>query len=309
MSENDYDVWQEFSCDGIGDPNATPDVVNILMDGCFRDNIWQLFSDPRFSFYAYYPESIYKQPMPKFRILSMIHGSSRDISWYTNRGNQNSPASFQALADKYDLIFVVPIFPVGPTDSRHIVNYHALRDSGIDYDEVLISMIAQIKQRVPTLDTKNILLGGHSGGGQYTMRFLYCHPELLMAASIGAPGDPTLLDGSLDYPWGIRDFEERYGRAIDFSELRKPVVQLLIGDKDSQQLLKSPTGSTRRERMDNLYRSLSEHGVYCRYDILENYGHSSSFNPEQRCGKIIEFFTEVLEGRFTEDRKKSNNQV
>ena len=62
---------------------------------------------------------------------------------------------------------------------------------------------------------------GHSGGGQFTNRFLFAHPERLKAVSIGAPGRPTFLNFEEDYFWGVRDFEKYFDKKLDLEAVRK----------------------------------------------------------------------------------------
>ena len=73
-------------------------------------------------------------------------------------------------------------------------------------------------------------MAGFSGGGQFTNRLLYLHPERLDAVSTGAPGRVTMLDENLKWPAGIKDvFEVFDGVVINKSKIRDVNIQLVVG--------------------------------------------------------------------------------
>jgi len=72
-------------------------------------------------------------------------------------------------------------------DPEDLHNFKFIQYQDIRFDQVLLDIVDEVGERF-NLDTDRFCLHGFSGGGQFTHRFLYLHPDRLAAASIGAPG-------------------------------------------------------------------------------------------------------------------------
>ncbi len=142
-------------------------------------------------------------------------------------------------------------------------------------------------------DFGRFLLFGYSGGGHFAHRFLYIHPEKLLGVSVGAPGSVTLLDDSKAWWPGIQNFEQIFGKPLNYSALREVMVQLVVGkvDLETGRLPTGPAaattcrmhdaGVTRIERNTALLNSLREHGIDAIQDIVPNVGHDGMKVLEQ----------------------------
>ncbi len=67
--------------------------------------------------------------------------------------------------------------------------YKYLSEPCIRYDDILLDMVAEVKERWG-LAGDRFGLFGFSGGAQFVNRFLLLRPRSLWAASIGAPCGP-----------------------------------------------------------------------------------------------------------------------
>ncbi|GAA1656781.1 hypothetical protein GCM10009744_57000 [Kribbella alba] len=93
---------------------------------------------------------------------------------------------------------------------------------------MLLAIVDEVAERFP-VESEQFYLHGFSGGGQFTHRLRYLHPDRLAAASIPAPGRITQLDDSLPWWLGTKGFEEKFGQPVDFEALRRVPIQLVVG--------------------------------------------------------------------------------
>ena len=149
-------------------------------------------------------------------------------------------------------------------------------------------MVEDMANRYPGIHTDRFFLFGHSGGGQFTNRFLFAHPDRLLAVSIGAPGRPTFLDLNEDYFWGVRDFKEYFGKSVDIEAVKQIPVQITVGENDTKFIGDSPYGTNRVERMKSLQKNLEDWGVKTELQILPGFGHEGG--ERERVRTAQEFF-------------------
>ncbi len=161
-----------------------------------------------------------------------------------------------------------------------------LIEGDIRYDKVLLDMVSEVGERYGKRFDKFALFG-YSGGGQYVNRFAYVHPERLWAASIGAPGNVTVLDHNKDWWLGLGGFERQFGKPFDLAALQRVPVQMIVGRADLETWeITVPKGSamylpgindagaTRPERLRTLKASFEAAGVQVRFDELDNIAHN-----------------------------------
>jgi predicted esterase len=202
-----------------------------------------LHTDPRFSYTLYVPDSNYlpQTSSPRLPLIIAIHGTRRE---YIRDRDALIP-----LADNVTTACAIlsPLFPAGITSAEDLGSYKDLvarvKKSGpgnypgsiLNYDLVLDDMIKEVAQRYPGINTEAVFLSGYSGGGQFVHRYLYVHPEHIVAASIGAPGGVTLLDEALPWPSGTADLKKPFPHVekVNMESLRAVVLQVYVGDKDT----------------------------------------------------------------------------
>lgn len=263
-----------------------------------------LNSDPRVSYSLYIPPKHYNPDpsasvdgggLPKLRLLVSIHGSLRDLS-----------ASFNELipfADATPCAILSPLFPAGLDGPYDLDSYKLLRSRTLQSDVALLSILDEVAQRWPGIDTEKFFLMGFSGGGQFTHRFLSLYPERLAAASVGAPGSVTLLDKEKSWPVGIRNVDELFGRSVQPELMRSVAIQLVVGGADVEihgkkefwawlkEIRDKVNGGSaagegkgpmaekvtmtqgRVETIRQLKSSWEEHGIHAQLDVVEGVKH------------------------------------
>lgn len=250
--------------------------------------------DQRFSYCCYVPEDYDEDGDRRYAVAVIVHG--------TERGMQYCRDAFMDFAEANGCIVLAPLFPVGIAAPGELSSYKLLRHGALHYDAVLLSMVDELQDKY-RLAGDRFLLYGFSGGGHFAHRFLYLHPERLLAASIGAPGVVTLLDEKHDFWVGVRDFERRFGKAIDLDAIRRVPVQMLIGGDDTEtwEIAIGPeddwwmpgadlAGANRQDRMRSLKASLERHGIAVRHDVVPGIGH----DDREMLGPVKAFFAGVL---------------
>ena len=253
--------------------------------------------DQRFPYCAYVPQDYDEDGDRTYPIAVIVHGTERGMLAYRD--------AFADFAEENGVIVLCPLFPANICFPGDLSSYKMLRAGDLHYDAVLIDMIEELRERY-RVEGDRVMMYGFSGGGHFTHRFLYLHPERLLAASIGAPGVVTLLDFDHDFWVGVRDFETVFGKPIDLAAMRKVAVQTVIGgdDLETWEITITPddpwcmpgtdiAGATRNDRIRALAASLEQHGVNVRRDIEPGVAH----DDRRLVRHVKDFFATALRAR------------
>lgn len=233
--------------------------------------------DQRFPYCAYVPHDYDEDGSRAYPLAVIVHGTERGMLAYRD--------AFADFAEKNGVIVLCPLFPANICFPGDLSSYKMLRHGGLHYDAVLIDMVEEMRERY-RIEGDRVMMYGFSGGGHFTHRFLMLHPERLLAASIGAPGVVTLLDFEHDFWVGVRDFEQRFGKAVDLAAMRRVAVQMVIGadDLETWEITITPrdgwwmpgadlAGATRNDRIRSLKASLERHGIAVTLDVEPGVAH------------------------------------
>lgn len=250
--------------------------------------------DPRFPYCAYVPDDYEEDGGKTYPLAVIVHGTERGMQAYRD--------AFADFAEANGVIVLCPLFPANICFPGDLSSYKMLRDGDLHYDAVMLDMIAEMQEKYRIAGDR-VMMYGFSGGGHFTHRFLYLHPERLLAASIGAPGVVTLLDFDHDFWVGLRDFEKVFGKPVDLDAIRKVAVQMVIGgdDRETWEITITPddawympgadlAGANRNDRMLALKKSFEQHGIAVRHDIVPGITH----DDRQLISKVKDFFAETL---------------
>ena len=236
-------------------------------------------ADQRFSYCLYVPTDYEQEGGERLRLVVLVHGTARWAEHYRS--------SFADFAQANRALVLAPLFPGGVTEPGELSSYKLIRHGGIAYDDVLLAMVGEVAERY-RLAEGGFLLHGFSGGGHFAHRFLYLHPERLAGVSIGAPGIVTLMDFEHDFWVGLRDFEQRFGKALDLHAIRRVPVHMVIGAEDTEtwEIRLTPADGSwwmdgaeilaeanRLERMTALKESFKAHDIAVEQDIVPGAGH------------------------------------
>ncbi|MFM0041028.1 MULTISPECIES: alpha/beta hydrolase [Paraburkholderia] len=227
-------------------------------------------------------------------LVVVMHGTGRQFTQYRD--------AFAPFGRWNRCIVLCPLFPVGVRGDGERSGFKRLIEGDIRYDKVLLDMVTEVGERYGKRFDKFALFG-YSGGGQYVNRFAYAHPERLWAASIGAPGNVTVLDDTKDWWLGTGGFERHFGKPFDLAALQRVPVQMVVGradletweitvSEDSPMYLPgiNDAGATRPERLRTLKASFEAAGVRVCFDEMANIAH----NGMQVVEVVQDFFAQAL---------------
>ncbi|MBA8902976.1 alpha/beta hydrolase [Phyllobacterium sp. P30BS-XVII] len=261
-----------------------------------RTAIFALKSDPRFHYCLYVPPIVGNGE--KVDLLVAVHGTGR-TSFLDFRDGFAEFGRWNRCA------ILCPIFPIGVRGDDARSGYKFMIEGDIRYDLVLLEMVAEVAAKYQQ-DWDTFAMFGFSGGGHFTHRFAILHPQLLWAASIGAPGSVTLLDPSKDWWVGIRNLEDRFGVTFDREKLARIPVHMVVGDADLETWEitipensvnwmpgANDAGRNRPERLSALRRSFEDAGVSVRFDLVPGISHDRM----QVLDYVQNFLTDVLSER------------
>ena len=233
-------------------------------------------ADPRFHMLLYVPPAAAEgRPVD---LLVAVHGTGRTSALEFRDG-------FAEFGLYNDCAVLCPIFPVNVRGDGARSGYKYLQEGDIRYDEVVLSMVAEMGAKYGQ-DWSRFAIFGYSGGGHFAHRFAILHPDRLWAASIGAPGSVTLLDPDRDWWVGVRDLAERFGRPFDAAALARVPVHMVVGalDLETWEITHKPSsayymegandpGATRPERLRSLKASFEAAGVRVTFDEVAGVSH------------------------------------
>jgi pimeloyl-ACP methyl ester carboxylesterase len=253
-------------------------------------------ADPRLHLLLYVPPAAAEGR--KVDLLVAVHGTGRTSAIDFRDG-------FSEFGLFHDCAILCPIFPVNVLGDGARSGYKYMQEGDIRYDEVVLSMVAEMAAKYHQ-DWSTFAIFGFSGGGHFAHRFAILHPEKLWAASIGAPGSVTLLDPSRDWWVGIRDLEARFGKAFDGEALSNLPVHMVVGDADVEtwEISHKPgstyymdgandAGATRPERLDALAASFRSAGVNVTVDKVAGVSHDRI----KVLGHVKSFLAKILSER------------
>ncbi|MGH8780877.1 alpha/beta hydrolase [Paraburkholderia sp.] len=234
-------------------------------------------------------------------LVVVMHGTGRQFTQYRD--------AFAPFGRWNRCIVLCPLFPVGVLGDGNRSGFKRLIEGDIRYDKVLLDMVSEVGERYRKRFDRFALFG-YSGGGQFVNRFAYVHPERLWAASIGAPGNVTVLDRTKDWWLGTGGFERHFGKPFDAAALQRVPVQMIVGraDLETWEITvrdDSPmyipgindAGATRPDRLRTLKASFEAAGIKVRFDELDNIAH----NGMQVVEVVQDFFAQVLRTRRAGD--------
>ncbi|EIM73550.1 hypothetical protein A33O_15286 [Nitratireductor aquibiodomus RA22] len=250
--------------------------------------------DKRFAYCAYVPEDYEEDGHKTYPLAVIVHGTERGMLAYRD--------AFSDFAEEHGVILLCPLFPANICFPGDLSSYKLLRAGDLHYDAVLLDMIEEMRGRY-RIEGNRFMMYGFSGGGHFTHRFLYLHPERLLAASIGAPGIVTLLDFDQDFWVGVRDFEAVFGKAVDLDAVRGVAVQMIVGGDDTETWEITPepgdawwmpgaelAGKTRIDRLHSLKNSFDKHRIGVELEVVPGSAH----DDRQLIVKVKEFFKKAL---------------
>ncbi|MEZ4520294.1 MAG: hypothetical protein R3A46_01445 [Thermomicrobiales bacterium] len=253
--------------------------------------------DQRCSYCLYVPHDYDEDGDQRYPLVVIVHGTGRTASQYRD--------AFAAFAEREQCIVLAPLFPAGIIEPGEISSYKYIKFHDMRFDLILLAMIDEIGETY-RIDAERFLLQGFSGGGHFTHRFFYLHPQRLMAASIGAPGMVTLLDVSKPWWVGVGNLKEELGIDLDIDAMRRVPVQMIVGGDDVETWeITIPedgrwwmpgvndSGRTRIDRLTSLRESFERHDIDVRFEIVPGVAHVGlSVVP-----LVEKFFSEVLAER------------
>lgn len=212
-----------------------------------------------------------------WRLIVAMHGTGRTAAAYRDH--------FATFADAHDCIILAPLFPVGLIEPGEMSNYKRIKFHDMRFDQLVLDMVDLVGRRYD-IDVTRVALFGFSGGGHFTHRFLYLHPDRLFAASIGAPGGVTLLDDTRDWWVGTRNLRAVFGVDVDLAAMRRVMVQMVVGaeDTDTWEITLKPgmpgwmedaniAGATRIDKIASLKAGFEAAGIAVRHDVLPGVRH------------------------------------
>lgn len=253
-------------------------------------------ADPRFSYGLYLPDSGPEAGKPSLGLVVAVHDSRRKP--------MECVEGFMPFCEAHRLAILAPLFPRDVQGIGCEDGYKFLHEPGLRYDRLLHTLIEELCADAPC-DGSRFFLHGYSGGAQFAHRYLLLHPQRVRAATVGAPGEVTLIDDDVDWWGGVRNVQALFGRTLDPAALRRVPLQLLVGecDTDTDEMIGQPPSrfwptdderrrSNRIDRIRVLRRSLETIGMQPQLELMPGLKHGQGPGPAM--GRAAAFFARQL---------------
>ena len=207
-----------------------------------------------------------------------------------------------------DVLLLAPLVPFNSHGNLDLENYKLIDYEGTRYDLVLLSIIDEVASKYRLAPDNRFNMFGFSGGGHFTHRFYYLHPHRLNAISIGAPGMVTLLNDPRPWWVGTGNLKDRFNARLDFEQLRRVRVHMVIGEEDTQEWSGeiprnsqyylegvdgasfAAAGRNRIERMRTLRQNFEENGIAVEMVLVPGAGHET----DRMFPAMQDFFREAI---------------
>ena len=135
------------------------------------------------------------------------------------------------------------LIPILPSESSIAPYYQQLstecfeneKKPDLDIVEVIDKAKEIMDKEYSTKINDKIFLNGYSSSGCFAQRFSLIYPELIDTACIGgASGSIPIPNTDLDYPLGIKNYEELFGKSFNIEEYKKITFDYYVGSLECE---------------------------------------------------------------------------
>lgn len=220
------------------------------------------------------------------------------------------------ISTELKIPLLVPVFP--RPASQPLMYTHALdRDVMLEslpglkrLDLQLLEMIEDARNILIAMDIQvedKIFMNGFSASATFTNRFSFIHPEKIKALAIGGFNGKLMIPQNeintieLNYPIGVHDFYELFGKSFDIDTYRQIPQFIYMGELDDNDAVQFDDAYDETERKiinDNLSPRVQDRYLACQkiyrennidaiFKTYENVGHWTTSNMNL---EVIKFF-------------------
>ncbi|MBN1910523.1 MAG: Ig-like domain-containing protein, partial [Pirellulales bacterium] len=254
---------------------------------------------------------------PETPIFVSVHGSGTIARKYSHTWYEGA---LRADSEVESLVLVSPEFVLGGRyqGSENPSYAHLSWNSNNDTqaDMALLGIVDQL-EALGLGDAREIYVYGHSGGGQFTERFTWAHPDRVAVGLVAAAGARCFPDEYERYELGIglnvtRPAPDGVDLPANLPEVLDTRLIYRIGENDREVIesdfqsypISTYQGMTRIQRAVNMYEAMNDiapstgrasTSLNHRVAVMEGIGHSGTSEPAEAAAWYRELFAPEVE--------------
>ncbi|AOP33117.1 hypothetical protein A0128_04135 [Leptospira tipperaryensis] len=241
-------------------------------------------SDPSLEYLEYYPKDYDKNK----GVLVIIHSKAYDWDNYLKFG--------KSIADVLHVPLVIPVF------KKEFWDDYAVVINGDQRGDLFLQEILNKVKAEHEVNIDRLYMYGHSGGAQFTHRYILMYGPQVKKAFISAPGWYTFPDSEKNFPTGLKKKKNFPGNvSLEFKNFCNTQLSVTVGELDTLDPAIPKDGSFGKNRLELSKNWVTSLNRFLKQECPEvpeiplyvtpGQGHSGSSNSAQK-GRVIEFLTQ-----------------
>ena len=226
--------------------------LNSVPNRIYPDPV-RIAADPEKGFlspyYLFIPDSLTRIKKPCHAELLVIPnntGKPSDDSSFFDQDARHTIDGWRQFAADMGVVVLIPVFPrpKTPVLYTHALSRAAMLTDSPVFHRLDLQLIAMIddaikREQVMGVDLdKQVFMYGFSAGGMFVNRFVFMHPDRVLAAAFGSPGGWAIVPvaswkgKTLPYPVGTADFRLIVGADFKAEAVAAVPQFLFMGSAD-----------------------------------------------------------------------------
>lgn len=161
---------------------------------------------------------------------------SENVIEALNNGNSIENLLMEAISDS-PIVMPITMDIIDGNDTQQL-SLESIKEDKIDFK--FMQCIKDAQKKIEQISKKKvsekIFLNGYSASGVFAQRFVLAYPEIIDSCLIGgAAGTIPIPSENLEYPLGIKDYEELFGKKFDEEAYKNIIFGYYVAENEERE--------------------------------------------------------------------------